>query len=855
MRKKRRNLFYTVLFVGSLLFFLLHNTPPAFAQEYKESQVLILNSYHQGMIWTDEETDGIISEIREAEKNVSFHVEYMDWKNYASNRNWSLLHEYYKYKYADKKLDIILTTDDAALIFALRYRLELFSNAPIVFCGVNKEGVELITKGFDRVTGVIEEVDPTKTLEFAYSLNPQIKKINIIYDNSESGRSTGQIVKEAIKKFNPKLEVIPWNKLSFEEVTERAGQVNEDEIILFCTYYSDVKNNIVAMDYATREVCKASKGPVYGIFDFGLNQGIVGGTLVSGRLQGENAGKLANHILEGEDPDHIPIESPDCTRTIFDYNQLIRFHIGMDQLPKGSTIINKPFSFYETYKPLVIIVATVFFLLISFTSILIINVRKLRKMKQTLSENNEELTQLNEELIATDEELMKQYKEIVVVNERIRESDEKLTYLAYHDSLTGLSNKLSLYNKAKAIFRPEAGASALLFIDIDNFKYVNDTLGHEFGDKLIIDVSNTLSELLYDNSSLYRLSGDEFIILFEQIEDTKQVEQFALHLLSGFFKDFEYQSNLHVSLSIGIALYPQHGTDLDDLLKCADIAMYKVKETGKKGYVIYNKEMNEAFVERVSIEKNLKKALDSQEFILFYQPQLDLRSNRITGLEALLRWISPDLGNVSVLKLINVAEDTHFIIPLGEWVLRNACIFLKRLEKLGYGEIGVSVNISILQLLQEDFVDKVMELIHSYQIRPELLELEITESILVESFDRIKTKLQQLREFHVRTALDDFGKGYSSLSYLKQLPITTMKIDKSFIDHISEQGEDDYVRNIISLGKNLGMEVVAEGVEEKHQLDYLVKSDCDKIQGFWFSRPKSEEDIIRMLGEEAGHET
>jgi ABC-type uncharacterized transport system substrate-binding protein len=205
MRKKRRNLFYTVLFVGSLLFFFIAQYSSAFAQEYKESQVLILNSYHQGMIWTDEETDGIISEIREAEKNVSFHVEYMDWKNYASNRNWSLLHEYYKYKYADKKLDIILTTDDAALIFALRYRLELFSNAPIVFCGVNKEGVELITKGFDRVTGVIEEVDPTKTLEFAYSLNPQIKKINIIYDNSESGRSTGQIVKEAIKKFNPSL--------------------------------------------------------------------------------------------------------------------------------------------------------------------------------------------------------------------------------------------------------------------------------------------------------------------------------------------------------------------------------------------------------------------------------------------------------------------------------------------------------------------------------------------------------------------------------------------------------------------------------------------------------------------------
>lgn len=849
MRKKKRRSYHIILFVGALLLFWAHMPSPVFAQEHDESEILVLNSYHQGMVWADEETDGIISKIRDAGKNVSFYVEYMDWKNYASEYNWSMLHDYYRYKYSRKKLDLILTTDDVALRFALRYRSEMFSDAPIVFCGVNQEGVEIITQGFDRVTGVIEEVNPTKTLEFAFSLNPQIKRIFTVYDNSESGKTTGQMVSEAINAFNPDIEVIPWNQLSFDMVTERAGQVKEDEIILICTYYSDSDNNIVAMDYATREICKASKTPVYGLYDFELNQGIVGGTLVSGRLQGENAAELAIRILDGEDPNQIPVQSPDCTRTIFDYNQLMKFQISMKQLPKNSIIINKPFSFYETYKTLVIGVVAVFCLLVSFTGILIFYVRKLRKMKHTLSENNEELTQLNEELVASDEELMKQYEEIIAVNERIRESDEKLTYLAYHDPLTGLPNKLSLYNRAKEIFKSDAGASALLFIDIDNFKYVNDTLGHEFGDKLIVDVSTTLSDLLYDNCSLYRLSGDEFIILYERIEDVKQVEKFALHLLSGFFKDFEYQSNLHVSLSIGIALYPQHGADLDELLKHADIAMYKVKESGKKDYLVYSQEMNEAFVERVSIEKYLKKALDSHEFELYYQPQLDLKSNRITGLEALLRWNSPDLGWVPVLKLIKVAEDTHFIIPLGDWVLQNACIFLKRLEELGHMDIGVSINISILQLLQEDFVDKVMNMVHTYQIRPEQLELEITESILVESFDRIKTKLQQLRELHVRTALDDFGKGYSSLSYLKQLPITTMKIDKSFIDYITDQNGDDYVKNIISLGKNLGMDVIAEGVEEKHQLDYLMNSDCDKIQGYWFCRPKTEEDIIRILNE------
>ncbi len=847
MRKKMRKLINITLFVGFLQLFLMYMTSSAFAQEHNESQILVLNSYHQGMTWTEEETDGIISKIREAGKNVSFYVEYMDWKNYDSDSNWHMLYDYYKYKYTDKKLDMIMATDDAALKFALQYRKEIFSDAPIVFCGVNQEGVQEITKGFDRITGVFEEVNPTKTLEFAVSLNPQISKIYIIYDNSESGLSTGQMVNDCIKAFNPKLEVIAWNNLPFETVKERAALAKDDSIILFCTYYSDANKNIVAMDYASREVSKASRVPVYGLFDFGINQGIVGGILVSGRLQGEYAAELAIRILEGEDPNSIPVQSPDCTRTIFDYNQLRRFHISKEQLPKGSTIINKPFSFYETYKTLVISVVAVFLLLISFTSILFFNVRKLGIMKHTLSENNEELTQLNEELIASDEELKKRYEEIISVNERIRKSDEKLSYLAYHDSMTGLPNKLSLYSRAKDVFVPECGTSALLFIDIDNFKYVNDTLGHAFGDKMIVDVSNTLTGLLYDNCSLYRLSGDEFVIILEQLEDVKQSERFAVHLLSEFFKDFDYQSNLHVSLSIGIALYPLHGTDLEELLKYADIAMYKVKEAGKKGYLVYSSEMNEAFVERVSIEKYLKKALDCHEFELYYQPQLELKSNRITGLEALIRWNSPNLGWVSALKLISVAEDTHFIIPLGEWVLRNACIFLKKLEELGYGQMGVSVNISILQLLQEDFVDKVMDILHTYQIQPELLELEITESILVESFDRIKTKLQQLRDHHVRTALDDFGKGYSSLSYLKQLPINTMKIDKSFIDPISEQSEDDYVRNIISLGKNLGMCVIAEGVEEKHQLDYLMRSECDRIQGFLFCKPKAEKDIIQIL--------
>jgi EAL domain-containing protein (putative c-di-GMP-specific phosphodiesterase class I) len=257
--------------------------------------------------------------------------------------------------------------------------------------------------------------------------------------------------------------------------------------------------------------------------------------------------------------------------------------------------------------------------------------------------------------------------------------------------------------------------------------------------------------------------------------------------------------------------------------------------------------MNEVFTERIMIEKHLQSALDEKEFDLHYQPQLDIATNKITGFEALLRWNSPILGSVSPLKFIKVAEDTHFIIPLGTWVLRRACEFLKKLEEDGYQGLTVSVNISILQLLQSDFLDTVEDALSTYHIKPEYLELEITETILMESFERIIARLHRLRDRNIRIALDDFGKGYSSLSYLKQLPITTMKVDKSFIDYITDDSQDDLVGHIISLGKNMGMDVVAEGVEEQCQLDYLAIHDCDKIQGYLFCKPLPEAAIMNML--------
>ncbi len=847
--KSRHGFMISILFLIVLVCINFKAGPHADATElYLTKNVLIINSYHQDFKWTKDETEGITQNLTESGSNINISIEYMDWKNYPSDDNLSYLYEYYKYKYKNKELDLIITTDDAALKFALSHREELFMDAPVVFCGVNQEGSNSITKDFDRVTGVIEAIDPTETIELSLQINPSINNLYLIHDNTESGKTTGNMVKEKIKQSFPEINIVSCNDMVFKDLIDTIRKVNQDSIILVTTYYSDADNNILEMDYVNRTISANSPVPVYQLYDFGLNNGAIGGIMLSGKKQGENAANLALRILYGENPEVIPIITPNSTFAALDHEQMDRFGIPTDSIPEYITIINEPFSFYETYKSLVLGVIAIITVLVLFINILLFYIRRIRRMKKHLADNNEELTQLYEELTASDEEMKQQYDEILEINDRIRLGEEKLVYLAYHDVLTGLPNKLSLFEESKNIFNPKNGKTALLFIDIDNFKNVNDTMGHAFGDELIKSVSERLTSILEEKHSIYRLSGDEFIVVLKEIKKLDDVQRIAIDMLSRFTLEFEIEGSfLNISLSIGIAMYPEHGNSLEELLKYADIAMYKVKESGKKNYLLFNELMNELLVERVNMEKYLPKALKNEELELYYQPQYDLKSKQITGFEALLRWHSPELGKVSPVKFIKVAEDNRLIIPIGTWVLESACTFLKKLDQMGYQDYFISVNISIIQLLQTDFCELVYEILKKSEIAPRCLELEITESVLMESIESIGSELKRLHDWGIKIALDDFGKGYSSLNYLNQLPISTLKIDKSFIDIILDEEENALPGQIVALGKCMGMSVVAEGVEKQEQLEYLEQYDCDKIQGYLFSRPIPEAEIIRLL--------
>ena len=470
--------------------------------------------------------------------------------------------------------------------------------------------------------------------------------------------------------------------------------------------------------------------------------------------------------------------------------------------------------------------------------------------RQKLNKSNFELAAAFDKVDKSKDELKFQNEKLMSNQQILVEYEKELHHQAYHDQLTGLQNRRALIqNLNELVGKDTKGKVALLILDIDNFKYINDTMGHCFGDQLLIKVSERFESLIEDDCKIYRLGGDEFVLLLEDYDELATIEKLAVKLLKGCTSGFDIDfSNMFISISIGIALYPEHGDNLDELLKNADIAVYKAKETGKNRIVFYNKPMNEAISERVLLEKHLRTALDNNEFMLHYQPQLDVMTKKVSGLEALIRWNSPELGLVSPLKFISIAEDTHLIISIGEWVIKSACLCLKRLHQQGHEDISMSVNISMLQLVQDDFVDMVMKILDESKLNPKFLELEITESILMESYEDIAEKLIILKGRGVMIALDDFGKGYSSLNCLKQLPITTLKIDKSFVDTISMDDRDKSLTDlIIRIGRTMDLCVVAEGVETQEQFDYLESHKCSKIQGYFFSRPVSEEAVTKYI--------
>jgi diguanylate cyclase (GGDEF)-like protein/PAS domain S-box-containing protein len=428
----------------------------------------------------------------------------------------------------------------------------------------------------------------------------------------------------------------------------------------------------------------------------------------------------------------------------------------------------------------------------------------------------------------------------------------KMAYLAQHDFLTNLPNRVLLNDRiAQAITLAKRGNTKLevLFLDLDKFKHINDSLGHETGDKLLQSVAQRLNECVRSSDTVSRQGGDEFVILLTGGKDGIDTTLIADKILTSLSLPHTVGTHqLHITTSIGISIYPEDGDDPESLIDNADIAMYNAKENGRNNYQFFSIEMHTRAVERQMIEANLRIALENQEFVLLFQPKIDLVKGHIVGAEALLRWAHPDLGMLSPNRFIAIAEDTGLIIPLGNWVLKEACAQAKKWLKAGLQPLSIAVNISALEFRQHDFVEGVNNILIDEGLDGHMLQLEITESVLMHDIESNIKKLSALKNMGVQLAVDDFGTGFSSLSYLKQFPLDVIKIDQSFLCDIESTTDNGTIANaVIAMGKSLKLKLVAEGVENTTQLAFLRKFECEEGQGYLFSKPLNAEQFTSLL--------
>ena len=433
-----------------------------------------------------------------------------------------------------------------------------------------------------------------------------------------------------------------------------------------------------------------------------------------------------------------------------------------------------------------------------------------------------------------------------------KRAEETIRRQAYYDVLTNLPNRTLFKDRLEQAMKHAHRNKQMLgviVLDLDRFKNINETLGHILGDKLLVAVSERLLGVLGESETIARFGGDEFTLLLPQVTSVEEATRHAQKIIELLGTPFKLNNHdLHVTTSIGMAFYPDDGENSEVLLKNAETAMYRAKEQGRNNYQLYASVMNVSAFKQLLMENSLRRALEKEEFVVYYQPQIDIKTQKMIGAEALVRWQHPDLGLVFPTEFIGLAEETGLIVPIGEWVIRKVCTQNKKWQDAGYGKACVSVNLSARQFQQRNLVATISHILQETGLDPQYLGLEITETIAMKNADYTISALNELKKMRVHLSLDDFGTGYSSLSYLKRFPLETLKIDRSFVRDITTDPNDAAIVNaVVALAHSLKLDVVAEGVETEGQLSFLKSHDCDHVQGYIFSHPLSEENFLKTL--------
>ncbi len=497
-----------------------------------------------------------------------------------------------------------------------------------------------------------------------------------------------------------------------------------------------------------------------------------------------------------------------------------------------------------------ILLGLIFILLILFIVMLFCIYKKTRiihtfmEKEQDLIQNYEQIKQAYEDVMTNKSDLEHKYAKLM-------KSQDKVKRMAYSDYLTGLPNRVALVEVLDSVMATlqKGEVIGILDIDIDNFKDINDSFGHSYGDELLLNVSHRLKGCICEDIFLARIGGDEFAVLIQNIKDHDVIENLVANIRKAFEEPFTIATKeFFITVSMGISLAPKDGKSTQSLMKNMNSAMYVAKEHGRNTFCYFDDSINQKLLDKLELQSELRKAIEEDQFVVYYQAQMDLSKGRIIGFEALARWNHPVRGIVAPSYFIPLAEENGMIVDIGKKMLRESCIQLKKWEQQGYADLTMAVNFSARQFKDVNFLSMVYDIIEETKVNPKRLEFEITETVALEDLELTVETINQLKKIGISFALDDFGTGFSSLNYLKQLPVSNLKIDKSFLDTILENVSDQkIVHTMINLARNLDIDVIAEGVELCEQEIFLKNIDCTKAQGYYYSRPVPAEQAFEVL--------
>jgi diguanylate cyclase (GGDEF)-like protein/PAS domain S-box-containing protein len=898
------------------------------AQPAAKKNVLIIHSYDENYKWTSEINRGMLDSLPSGSLNI--YTDYLDARRVDKPGYYDEVLALQRIKYQGISFDLILCSDNEALYYSLGWGSWLFGETPVVFCGADNFS-DLLLEGRSNYTGVVEKADYRATIEGIIKMQPDLRTIYILSTDSALSSAQRADVQSIAQGFGD-VDFVFDNNLEEGSLADFGNRSCYDTAVLMLADPVLRSGSPAALDSIGKDVVEGINLPVYTTYGYVMGNGFMGGKLVSGYLQGKGAGEMASRLLAGDSASEIPVVKESPNVYTYDYSAMKKYGILKANLPSGSEIINKPFSFLETYRNEALALLAAFVLLAALIALLVINIRK-RKQSEVryqlaLGGTNDAVWELDikrnrfkasgkwKEITGYDPEVkvdLQEYLKYVHPDDRravfraytelkdmsesfvsefrlkvasgeykwlqargkvLRDNEknmraygyigdissqkkyeEEIRHLAYYDKLTGLMNRASvmkMLDEKLVEMQAKHEKGAVFFVDLDDFKRVNDTMGHDCGDSLLAAAAARLTKCAGVSSFVGRLSGDEFLVIKYGTADKREITDLAYRLTQAFIDSFTIKDKqVFVTASVGVTLYPEDGSDSVSLLKNADTAMYKAKESGKNKFRFYSVSMNKDMLRKAELDKGLREAVKNGELQVHYQPCFSFDTAEITGFEALLRWNSRSLGYVTANEFIAAAEETGFMVELGKWVLETVCRQNKLWRLKGLGEIFTSVNISALQINDSSFLETVRGTLGRAGLPTSALGIEIKESVIMGDIRYDSSTLEELSRDGVRISLDDFGTGYSSLTYLARIPLDSIKVDRTFTEHVTESSKTAaIIHGVVELSHKMGLKVVAEGVSRQEQYDLLKEIGCDEVQGFLTGKPmpaEEAEDLLRSI--------